>query len=96
MSKLFLPFSFFKVSGHSMEPSFHSGDLILVNHLVYKWRQPKKGEVILFKRDNQFILKKVVEKEVGQVLVEGENKLDSREFGWVKKEEIVGKVLRVF
>jgi signal peptidase I len=38
----------FNVSGPSMKETMHTGDLVIVNKLIYKIRDPKPGEVIVF------------------------------------------------
>jgi signal peptidase I len=43
---LFQPFL---VKGESMEPNFHSGDYLIVDQLSYHLREPKRGEVVVFK-----------------------------------------------
>jgi signal peptidase I len=42
---LFQPFI---VRGASMEPSFHEADYLIVDQLSYRFRDPKRGEVIVF------------------------------------------------
>lgn len=39
----------FLVSGASMEPSFSHGDYLLVDELTYYFREPERGEVVVFK-----------------------------------------------
>lgn len=39
----------FLVSGASMEPNFGSGNYLLIDELTYRFREPKRGEVIVFK-----------------------------------------------
>ena len=39
----------FIVVGSSMEPSFHSGQRILVNKAIYYLHEPERGDVIVFK-----------------------------------------------
>jgi len=39
----------FLVSGSSMEPNFKDGDYLLVDELSYRFREPARGEVIVFK-----------------------------------------------
>lgn len=39
----------FLVSGASMEPSFYNGDYLLVDELAYRFREPERGEVIVFR-----------------------------------------------
>lgn len=36
------------VIGISMEPGLHNGQEILINHLIYKFASPKRGDVIVF------------------------------------------------
>lgn len=38
----------FLVSGSSMEPTFQSGDYILINEISYRIRNPERGEVVVF------------------------------------------------
>lgn len=38
----------FLVSGASMEPSFSSGDYLVVDEMTYDFRAPQRGEVIVF------------------------------------------------
>ncbi|MBI2860862.1 MAG: signal peptidase I [Chloroflexi bacterium] len=42
----------FIVVGSSMEPSFHDGQRLLVNKVVYKLSQPERGDVIVFEPPN--------------------------------------------
>lgn len=39
----------FLVSGSSMEPNFKDGDYLLVDELSYRFREPLRGEVVVFK-----------------------------------------------
>ena len=38
-----------EINGASMEPNFHNGEFILTNKIEYKLRNPKRGEVVIFK-----------------------------------------------
>lgn len=38
----------FLVSGASMEPNFSSGDYLLIDAVSYRFRQPERGEVVVF------------------------------------------------
>jgi signal peptidase I len=38
-----------EVNGESMEPNFHNGEYILTNKVTYKFRQPQRGDVVIFK-----------------------------------------------
>jgi len=39
----------FIVEGSSMEPSFHNQEIMLVDKISYRFRQPQRGDVIIFK-----------------------------------------------
>lgn len=43
---LFQPFV---IQGSSMEPNFHDGDYLIVNELTYRFSEPARGDVIVFK-----------------------------------------------
>lgn len=43
---LFQPFF---VSGASMEPNFQSGEYLLIDEISYRFREPQRGEVVVFK-----------------------------------------------
>lgn len=38
----------FIVDGSSMVPTYHNNDYLLIDKLTYRWRKPKRGEVIVF------------------------------------------------
>jgi signal peptidase I len=38
-----------QVKGASMEPNFHDGEYILTNKFLYKFENPRRGDVIVFK-----------------------------------------------
>ncbi len=42
----------FLVRGASMEPSFHNWDYLIVDEISYRFRNPERGEVIVFKYPN--------------------------------------------
>lgn len=45
-----------EINGASMEPNFHNGEYILTNKAMYKLRNPRRGEVVIFKSpDNKEI-----------------------------------------
>ncbi len=99
----------FIVSGSSMVPTFENGDYLIIDELSYKLSEPKRGDVIVFrypKNPSQFFIKRIEgmpgETINGVVLSSGEyyvlgdnrpNSSDSRVWGPVKSELIVGKTL---
>lgn len=38
-----------EISGASMEPNFHNGEYILTNKVLTKFREPERGDVVVFK-----------------------------------------------
>jgi signal peptidase I len=38
-----------EISGASMEPNFHNGEYILTNKVMYKLKNPERGDVVIFK-----------------------------------------------
>lgn len=129
----------FVVNGHSMEPTLHDGERVIVNKLVYRFRQPRRGEIVVFrypKDPAKDFIKRVVavpgdtvemrrgklflngqpvdesyavgfgygnfsEKVVppGHYFVLGDNRSnseDSRMFGFVAANQIIGKAALLF
>lgn len=86
----------FKVSGHSMEPYIKSGQEIIVSSLPYLISDPKLEDVIAFKEKQKFIVKRIKEIKNGKYKVLGDNKKDSKEFGWIERKRIIGKVIYIF
>lgn len=44
----FFLFQPFIVRGASMEPNFHEADYLIVDQISYRFREPKRGEVVVF------------------------------------------------
>ena len=93
-----------RVSGSSMLPTLKSGQRALfwpvknANHSLL-------GKVVLISRINSagardfYQIKRVKEFKDGKFFVTGDNadfSTDSREFGWIESDEIVGKLLFEF
>ena len=81
--RLFL-FQPFLVKGQSMEPSFHDNDYLIIDEISYRFRESKRGEVIVFKfpqNPSQRFIKRIiglpgetVEIENGKVMIIKDNK----------------------
>lgn len=39
----------FLVQGQSMEPTLHDGERLLVDKLTYRFREPRRGEIVVFR-----------------------------------------------
>lgn len=53
----------FFVRGASMEPNFHDSEYLIIDQLSYRLREPKRGEVIVFRYPQdptQFFIKRIV------------------------------------
>ncbi len=51
------------VEGKSMEPNFHDGNYLVIDEITYRFREPERGEVIVFVNPNnekEFYIKRIV------------------------------------
>ncbi len=74
----------FFVKGQSMEPNFHDYDYLIVDELSYRFHQPERGDVIVFKNPlnpQQKFIKRIIglpgEKVIikgGKIIIEKEGK----------------------
>lgn len=84
-----------------MEPTLKNGSLALVNRWVYFFQKPQSGNVVVFKnpaRPQEILCKRIsaVSAETKKYELRGDNlrdSFDSKNFGTVKKEQILGKVM---
>jgi nickel-type superoxide dismutase maturation protease len=95
-----LPIVRYEVEGASMAPSFVAGERLLINKAAYWFgRSPRAGDVVVARdprEPERLILKRIAGEHVGGWRVEGDNaaaSTDSREFGAVSRDLIVGKVV---
>lgn len=71
----------FYVEGASMEPNFHDKEYLIIDEISYRFQEPQRGEVIVFrnpKNTKQYYIKRViglpgetVEISGGEVLING-------------------------
>lgn len=53
----------FVVNGASMDPTFHSGEYLIVDQLIYRFENPERGSILIFKypRDpSKYFIKRVI------------------------------------
>jgi signal peptidase I len=95
-----------------MEPTLHDRQLLAVDLLTYRFREPARGDVVIVtysgdkrvrfvKRilgvagDTVMVLDLPIKLEEGQFYVVGDNRdhsTDSRVYGPIGKEQIIGKI----
>ena len=52
-----------------------------------------RDDVIVFKDQKHYVVKRIQEIKGEKFLVKGDNKEDSKEYGWIEKKKIIGKVI---
>lgn len=83
-----------------MNPYLSPGDLVI----IFRTKNIKKNDVVVFDRSGDYFIKRVTDikpsfakaSEDVEFFVEGDNKkesVDSRKFGWIEKQQIIGKVI---
>lgn len=78
----------FYVKGASMEPSFYDHEYLIINEISYRFKEPARGDIIVFKyprRPDQYFIKRVIglpkEKiqiKNGQVIIYNQKDLQGR------------------
>lgn len=83
----------FLVSGSSMEPGFTNGNYLLVDEVTYRFREPERGEVVVFKypkNHKTFYIKRIIGLPGETVLVEkGKVRIQSLSGEEVLEEEYI-------
>ncbi|MEE9164363.1 MAG: nickel-type superoxide dismutase maturation protease [Thermoplasmata archaeon] len=82
----------------SMEPTLREGDQVVASPLPYLLRRPSVGDLVVLRHpfEDRFLVKRISRVEGRQVAVIGDNlpcSTDSRAFGPVPIDNLVGKVL---
>lgn len=93
------PFRRFRVEDDSMRPTLAPGDFVLVNRWAYRFRPPARGDVVVVRdpeTPERFLVKRVSQAAgPTSIRLAGDNEAlsrDSRSFGPVPRDRIVGKV----
>jgi len=87
-----------KVTDSSLSPEYREGDYVVITTIPFFLRRIRAGDVIVFRHPSYGIMIKRVERVLGagdQFFVVGEHpySVDSRQFGPVSKEALLGKVI---
>jgi len=88
---------FAKIVDHSLWPEYREGDFVLIAKIPLGFRSIREGDVVVFKHPLYGLMIKKV-RQVGpenQIYVTGthEKSVDSRQFGAVSQDWIMGKVV---
>ena len=92
------PLARYRVAGESMTPSVSPEERVVVNKTAYRSAQPRAGDLVVVRdprRPGRLLLKRIGGPADGGWLVLGDNpdaSTDSRAFGPVARDQIVGKV----
>lgn len=91
-----------------MEPTFKAGQILLVSHIPYFFREPQIGDVVVVEdsQDSRLLLKRIIKSRprrsrgyrptrsrYKEYFVGGDNKGHSRTFGPISGKQIVGRVI---
>jgi phage repressor protein C with HTH and peptisase S24 domain len=86
-----------KVTGDSLRPEYQDGDFVVISKIPFLFVPPSPGDIIAFRQPGYGLLIKRVQQITadGGVNVIGHHpeSIDSRVFGPVRKEYILGKVI---
>jgi nickel-type superoxide dismutase maturation protease len=92
------PLKLIKIHGNSMIPYIKPNDYILIRKFIFK-KKIKLDDVIVFRKDNTLMIKRVFEINEDDIFVMGDNKResnDSRIYGSISLNHIIGKVIHIF
>lgn len=81
-----------RVEGLSMAPHFKHGNIVV----AWKFRKPKIGDVVIARHHRVEVIKRVKDMNDSHVFLLGDNpseSTDSREFGWLPLQAVLGVVL---
>lgn len=48
------------VVGHSMDPTLHSGKLVMVNKLAFLLRNPARGDIVCIRMNRGYMIKRII------------------------------------
>jgi signal peptidase I len=87
-----------KVSGDSLHPTYRDGDFVLASKIPYLFGAVQRGDVVVFRHQVYGTMIKMIDSitpDTGEIRVVGihDHSVDSREFGTIRRRDILGKVI---
>jgi signal peptidase I len=86
-----------KITNHSLEPDFQDGDYVVISKIPLLWRKARQGDVVAFHKPPYGLMIKRVEYLTpgGDLFVLGTHaaSVDSLQFGPIRPQDILGKVI---
>lgn len=79
-----------------MEPKLKNGSFFMASTVPYFIRKPRIGDIIIFKHENKRIVKKIIKIENDKYYIDGENLKDSKDFGPIRRKDILGMLIFKF
>lgn len=79
-----------------MSPTYLENESVIVSSIPYFFIKPKKRDIVVFKRNTKFYIKRIKDINENKYFLTGDNKidsLDSRKLGFINREQIKGKVI---
>lgn len=78
-----------------MVPTFQPGDRVL----VWRWGTVRQGDTVVFSKNGMTMAKRAVQKNGDRWIMRGDNfseSTDSLDFGDVREDEMIGKVITAY
>jgi signal peptidase I len=86
-----------KITGDSLTPEFQEGDFVLISKIPFLFSPASPGDIIAFKQPGYGLLIKRIQHITSESLINvigtRPESIDSRVFGLVRREDILGKVI---
>ena len=83
-----------------MEPYIREKDTIIISKIPYLFKSPKINDIVAFQgKENNTMVKRIKYIKNNKFFLLGDNKsdsLDSRNFGSISREQILGKLIFKF
>lgn len=94
-------FAFYHIPSVSMTPTLLPGDIILIDTWLTKTQSAKIGDILVFKQNDKSVVMVKRVRDIRQTgsdqeyFMTGDNQqrsTDSRSFGWITQDKLIGKV----